>query len=33
LQATALQPDDIEAELINKKKQAFEELITNLKAD
>ena len=32
-QATALQPDNIEAELINKKKQAFEELITNLKAD
>ena len=32
-QATALQPDEIEAELIHKKKQAFEELIANLKAD
>ncbi len=32
-QAAALEPDDIESELIEKKKQAIQELIKNLKAD
>jgi hypothetical protein len=32
-QAAALEPDDIESELIDKKKQAVQELIKNLKAD
>jgi hypothetical protein len=32
-QAASLEPDDIESELINKKKQTIEKLINNLKAD